>query len=441
VPESLPATLRWWPSGGLWRHPDFLRLWGAQVGSAFGSRITRTALPIIAILMIHATPTEVAVLSALGVAPGVIVGLFAGGHVDRAAKRPLLIGADVARALLILTIPAAAWLGWLSMPQLYVVAALVAAATTLFQIADTSYLPALVGRDLVVEGNARLGATESLAETAGPGMAGVLVQLLTAPVAVVVDAASYLWSALLLSRIRAPELPASSAGPAESAESAESAGSGEATDARAVLDDARAGVRACLADPLVRPLLLADAVAMFFGGFFMALYMVMALETLRLSPAAVGLVISVGGVGAFAGALLAQPLGRVRRTGAAMVASLALGQTAMMFLPLAAYAGRWAIPCLVAQQLVGDGFLAAYRILAVSLRQRVLPDAVLGRANASFHVIAGITLPAGALIAGPLATLIGVAPAVWVGTAGGLLAVPVLLASPLPRLRPDLSHD
>ncbi|HET7229142.1 MAG TPA: MFS transporter [Longimicrobium sp.] len=422
-------TLRWWPSGGLWRHPDFLRLWGAQVGSAFGSRITRTALPIIAILMIHATPTEVAVLSALGVAPGVLVGLFAGGHVDRTAKRPLLIGADLARALLILTIPAAAWLGWLNMPQLYVVAALVAAATTLFQIADTSYLPALVGRGLVVEGNARLGATESLAETAGPGMAGVLVQLLTAPVAVIVDAASYLWSALLLSRIRAPEIIS------ESAESA------EPTDARAVLDDARAGFRACLADPLVRPLLLADAVAMFFGGFFMALYMVMALETLRLSPAAVGLVISVGGVGAFGGALLAQPLGRVRRTGAAMVASLALGQTAMMFLPLAAHAGRWAIPCLVAQQLVGDGFLSAYRILSVSLRQRLLPDAVLGRANASFHVIAGITLPAGALIAGPLATLIGVAPAVWVGTAGGLLAVPVLLASPLPRLRPDLSHD
>src|SRR5215218_9523736 len=190
--------MHWWPSGGLWRHPDFLRLWAAQAGSAVGSRITRTALPIIAILMLRATPTEVAVLSALGVAPGVLVGLFAGGRVDRAAKRPLLIGADVARALLILTIPAAAWLNVLGMAQLYAIAALVAAATTLFQIADTSYLPVLVGREQVLEGNARLGATESLAETAGPGVAGVLIQLLTAPVAVIVDALSYLWSALLL---------------------------------------------------------------------------------------------------------------------------------------------------------------------------------------------------------------------------------------------------
>jgi predicted MFS family arabinose efflux permease len=177
---------------------------------------------------------------------------------------------------------------------------------------------------------------------------------------------------------------------------------------------------------------------MFFGGFFMALYMVMCLETLHLTPAVVGAVIGVGGIGAFGGALLAGPIGRVRRTGLAMVAALAAGQAAMLFLPLAAYAGRFAIPCLVAQQLVGDGFLSAYRIHALSLRQRVLPDTVLGRANASFHVVMGITLPAGALVAGPLASLIGVAPAVWIGTAGGLLAVPVLLASPLPSLRPSV---
>ena len=422
MPETaVPEKMRWWPSRGLWRHGDFLRLWGAQIGSAFGSRITRTALPIIAILMLRASPTEVAVLGALGVAPGVLVGLLAGGRVDRSPKRPLLIGADLARALLILTIPLAAWMGALSMPQLYLVAALIAAATTLFQIADVSYLPVLVGREHVLEGNTRLGATESLAETAGPGVAGVLIQLLTAPVAVIVDAASYLWSALLLGRIRTPERPGAAA-PADAG----------------TLDDAREGWRACMADPVVRALLLADAITLFFAGFFMALYMVLALETLRLSPATVGLVISVGGVGAFAGALLAGPMGRVRRTGLAIIAALALGQLGLLFLPLAAYAGRLAIACLVAQQLVGDAFLSAYRIHALTLRQRMLPDAVLGRANATFHVMMGIALPAGALVAGPLATWIGVAPAVWIGTAGGLLAVPVLLASPVRTLRADV---
>jgi predicted MFS family arabinose efflux permease len=410
-------TLRWWPTGGLWRHPDFLRLWAAQAASAFGSRITRTALPILAILTVGATPTEVAVLSALGVAPGVLVGLWAGGRVDRTARRPLLVGADLVRALLILTIPAAAWLGALSMPQLYVVAAAVGAATTLFQIADNSFLPALVGRDQLVEGNARLEATDSIAEAAGPGIAGVLVQWLTAPVALAVDALTYLWSALLLSRIRAREAPPAPAGPAAS-----------------VLDDVRAGFHACLAHPLVGRLLLAEAVTYLFGGFFLALYMVLALETLRLSPAAAGLVISIGGVGAFAGALLAAPLGRALGTGRALAVSLALGQAANLLVPLAAYAGRWAVPLLAAQQFVGDAFLGAYVVHAVSLRQRELPEAVLGRANATFHVVTGALLPAGALLAGPLASTLGITATLWVGAVGGLLA-PLLLARAASRPR------
>jgi MFS family permease len=406
---------RWWPTGGLWRHPDFLRLWAAQAASAFGSRITRTALPILAILTLEATPGEVAVLSALGVAPGLLVGLLAGGRVDRTARRPLLVGADLVRALLILTIPAAAWLGALSMAQLYAVAAAVGAATTLFQIADNSFLPALVGPGLLVEGNARLEATDSVAEAAGPGIAGVLVQLLTAPVALVVDALTYLWSALLLGRIRAREAPPAAAGPAPS-----------------VWDDARAGFRACLAHPRVGPVLLAETVTYLFGGFFLALYMVLALETLGLSPAAAGLVISAGGVGAFAGALLAAPLGRALGTGPTLAVSLAVGQASCLLIPLSAYAGGLAVPLLVAQQLVGDAFLAAYAVHSVSLRQRELPGSVLGRANAAFHVATGLMLPAGALLAGPLAGALGIPATLWIGACGGLLA-PLLLAAGLAR--------
>lgn len=408
----------WWPAGGLWRHPDFLRLWGAQVGSAFGSRVTRTALPIIAILSLEATPTEVAVLSALGVAPALFVGLFAGGYVDRTAKRPLLVGADLARALLILTVPAAAWLGTLAMPQLYVVTAAVGAATTLFQIADRSFLPALVGPTRLVEGNARLEATESVAEATGPGLAGVLVQALTAPIALIVDALSYVWSALLLSRIRAPEAPPPPA------------------DARAtVFDDVRTGFRACLSHPLIGRALVADAVLYFFGGFFLALYMILALGTLGLPPAAAGLVISVGGVGALAGAVIAAPLARLAGAGPAMVLSLGVGQAANLLIPLAPSAGRLAVPLLIVQQLVGDALLAAYAIYSLSLRQRLLPQAVLGRANATFHVVTGLTLPAGALVAGPLADAAGVSAALWIGACGGLLAAPVLAGSSVRRLR------
>ena len=268
--------MRWWPSGGPWRHPDFLRLWGAQIASAFGSRITRTALPIIAIL----------------------------------------------------------------------------------------------------------------------------------------------WSAALLSRIRAQEVPT----PVAETETT-------------VLGDIRLGFRASLGHPLVGPALLADSVMYLFGGFFLALYMLLALETLGLSPATVGLIISVGGVGAFAGALLASPLQRLVGMGPAMVLSLAVGQAANLFIPLALDAGRWAVPLLVLQQLLGDAFLGAYVIHAISLRQRVLPAAVLGRANATFHVMTGSMLPVGALLAGPLVGALGMASTLWVGACGGLLAAPVLLRSPLLKLR------
>ena len=406
-----------WPTHGLWRHPDFLRLWGAQIGSAFGSRLTRTALPIIAILSLHAPPDAVALLAALGVAPGVVVALLVGGHVDRAAKRPLLVAADLARAALVLGVPLAAWLGALSMPQLHLTVAAVGAATTLFQIADGSFLPRLVGPDAVVVGNAKLEATDAIAEAAGPGIAGILIQILSAPAVLVLDALSYLWSAALLARLRVREVP-NAAG---------------RTRARMV-DDVRTGFRVTLAHPVVGPTLVADAVAYLFGGFFLALYMLFALDTLALSPATVGVVISVGGIGAFAGAALAGPLGRRVGTGGALVLALLVGQAAKLCVPLAAGAGRLTIPLLLVQQLVGDACLGAYAIHAVSVRQRVLPADVLGRATATFHVVTGAALPAGALIAGPLATALGTTTALWIGTIGGALAVPVLLRASVLRL-------
>ena len=411
------AGPRWWPTGGLWRHPDFLRLWGAQAASAFGSRITRTALPILAIVTLRATPGELAVLSALGVAPSVVVGLLVGGRVDRSAKRPLLIGADLVRAVLVATIPLAAWLGMLSMPQLYGVAAAVGAASALFAIADNSFLPVLVAPEQLVEGNARLEATESVAEAAGPGLAGIMVQALTAPVAIAIDALSYVWSAALLSRIRTRESPAAP------------------SDGGSVLRDVRAGFRACLAHPVLGPTLIAEAIVYLFGGFFLALYMLLTLRTLGLSPGVVGLVIGVGGVGAFAGALLAPALGRRLGTGTAMVLALAVGQGAVLLIPLAVHAPALAVPLLTLQQLVGDAFLAGYAVHAVSLRQRVLPAELLGRASAAVHATTGGALALGALVAGPVATALGASAAAWIGACGGLLAVALLLASPVRRVR------
>ncbi|MBM3545360.1 MAG: MFS transporter [Alphaproteobacteria bacterium] len=401
----------WWPSGGLWRHPDFLKLWAAQSLSAMGSRVTRTALPMIAILTIQASPSEIAILSALGVLPGVIVGLVAGGPVDRHAKRPLLIAADLVRAALILTIPLAAWSGDLSMPQLYAIAAAVGAASALFRIADNTYLPALVGKPHLVEGNAKLEATDSIAESVGPGLAGILIQVMSAPLAVIVDAASYLWSALMLSRIRAVEAPAAAPGAASR-----------------VLADIGIGFRACLGEPVVARLLAAETLMMLFGGFFHTLYMILALETLGLLPLVIGLVISVGGIGSFCGALVAERMAGRLGLGPTLISALAIGNAAALLIPLSELAGPFAVPSLVAHQLIGDAFLSIFLIHAISLRQRVLPLEVLGRANATFQVATGLALPLGALIAGPLAGFIGMSATMWVGAAGGLTAALALLS-------------
>jgi MFS family permease len=400
-----------WPLGGLWREADFLKLWSAQGISALGSRITRTAVPILAVLTVGASVEQVAILSALALAPGVIVGLAMGGRVDRRAKRPMLIGADLFRAALLLSVPVAAWLGRLSMGQLYAVAALSGAATTLFQIADKAYLPGLIGRNRLVEGNAKLEATEATAEIIGPGLGGLLVQAITAPLAIAFDALSFVVSALLIGAIHRDEPLAASE---------------NAADRPTLIHDLGVGLRACVLHPLVRPVFLVEAVSAFLNGIFATLYTVFALKTLGLSAATLGLVISVGGIGALFGALLAARFSGRLGLGRALIVCTAGCRLAGLLIPMARGPEWLAVSCLVGHQLVGDAMLMAYYVLAVSLRQTVLPQDTLGRANATFHVSAGALLPLGALLAGSIATATDVRTALWISAVGGL-AIPVIL--------------
>ncbi|MBN34932.1 MAG: hypothetical protein CMM46_09180 [Rhodospirillaceae bacterium] len=284
----------WWPTSGLWRHSDFMNLWAAQAIRAFGSRISRTALPMAALLTIGAEPWQIGVLAALSMAPGVLVGLFLGGLIDRNAKRPLLILCDLLRAALLLTVPLAAWFDLLSMVQLYIVAAGMGALTTLFQIADNTYLPALIGRKSLTEGNARLEATDAIAEIGGPSLAGVLVQLLSAPFALLADAFTYLISAVFLFRIKARESPEQ-----------------VIERRRGIWSDLRAGIDVCLAEPVVRTLFWVAALEAFFGGFtYGGLYMVFVIDTLVISPATYGTLVALGDIGALVGAFLVMRVAR-----------------------------------------------------------------------------------------------------------------------------------
>ncbi|HLI66140.1 MAG TPA: MFS transporter [Caulobacteraceae bacterium] len=406
------------PRGPLWRHGDFLKLWGAQTVSDFGARITREGLPLAAVLSVRATPAQLGVLAALTLGPSLIVGLTAGGFVDRTRRRAVLIGTDLLRAAVLIVVPIGALMHWLAMPALYLVAFVVGAASVLFDIADHAYLPSLVGRGDLTDANAKLSVTESVAEMGGPALAGVLVQVLTAPIAMAVNAATYLVSALFLAGIRHRE---AAPPPTE-----------QKTSLRA---DLAIGLVVALRQPLVRPLFLAGLVAGLFGAFFQTLYVVFAIRTLGFSPALLGVIIAMGGVGALGGALVFQPLSRGLGYGPAVVVSAVVSAASALLIPLAGQGRLVAIAMMVASQLLGDSFGVAMLIGTKSLQQSVLPNALLGRVGAAMRAAGGAAAIVGAVAGGLLAGPFGVRPTLIVGAAGLLAAQGFILFSPLIRLR------
>jgi MFS family permease len=396
-----------------WRNRDFKRLWAAMAISAIGSRITRTALPVIAVGALAASATEAALVGALSYGPGALVGLFAGGWVDRRSKRALLVGADVVRLVLVLTVPIAWWLDALTLLHVAAVAAGVGAASALFQITDNTYLPELVGREDLVKANSTIEATESVAEISGPAAAGVLIRVIGAPLAMVLDAATYAWSALILLTIRPSPPPAVAPSAVKPS----------------VLGDLRAGMSALWRDEVVRRLAIAEAVSLVSAGFFLGLYMVFVLRDLALSEAAVGVIIGFGGVGALGGALIAPRLagGNTRAT---LVTLALLAQLASLLIPAARGDTVVIVALLVAHQLLGDGARMAYQVLAVSLRQRRLPAETLGRANGAFHAIMTTSLLVGALASAGMAGVLSTRTVLWLGLGAGLFAPLPLLTLP-----------
>ncbi|MEO8700661.1 MAG: MFS transporter [Kofleriaceae bacterium] len=416
---------------GLWRHADFMRLWAAQAFSAYGSRITRTALPVIAVATLHQDEVMVSLLAVLQLAPGILVGLLSGGFIDRNRKRPILIAADVFRAIVVGTLTIA-WLGGvLSMVHVLIVGAGVGAASALFMITDNAYLPHLVARDQLAEGNAKIESTEAIAEITGPGSAGVLIAALGAPLTVVIDAVSYVWSAVMLSSIRTVE---EQPNPTQSA-SFLTPGPNLAPRRG---HDLRVGLRAVFGHPIVRPIVISHMMWSISGGFFMALYALYCLRVLGISTTLFGIIVALGGVGSLAGALLSRRFVSTMGLGPAMILMSTLSLACALLIPLAGgplTGGSFAVTIvfLALHQLLSDGFAVAFVIQAVTLRQIVLPKHVLGRANAAIHVCTSGLLPVGALLGGLIAEFASTTTAVWVGVLIGF-AAPVFLL-PLRHLR------
>ena len=402
---------------GLWRNVDFLRLWIGQTISELGSHITRDGLPLLAVLTLGATPAQMGLLSAVSGAPVLLFGLVAGVWVDRLRRRPILIAADVGRALLLASIPAAAFLGVLGIGQIYVVAALVGALAVFFGVAYRSYLPSLVEREHIVEGNSKLALSESVSEIAGSGLAGVLVQILTAPVAILLDALSFVASVLSIALIRKPEPPPA---PPETR--------------RPIMRELTEGLRTVGRNPVLRALAGGAATLSFFGNFFAALYGLYAIRTLGMGPAMLGVTIAVGGVGSLLGALLAEPAVRRLGLGRTMIGALFLGSCASMLVPLARGSLPVAVAMMMAAQLFGDCLRTIYFVNETSLRQTITPDRLLGRMNATVDFLAEGAGPLGALAGGFLGGIIGLRPTLALAALNGAFAALWLLGSPIRRL-------
>jgi MFS family permease len=398
--------------GSLWRHRDFLKLWSAQSVSMFGSMITRVALSFMVILVLKATPGQMAILQAAEILPAFLIGLVAGVWVDRLRRRPLMIGADLGRAILLGSIPVLAFAALLRIELVYLVAVGASALTVLFDVADQSYLPTVVAREQLLDANSRLAATASIAEVGGFGIAGWLVQLFTAPIAIAIDAASFLVSAVFVSSIRTPEPPP----PAPSQ---------PASVWREMID----GLKALAAERSLRA--LAVSVALLncsFGivGTIIALY---ALRELGFQPGLLGLVFAVGGISSLVAAVLAQRLTRRLGIGPAMAGGLVLAGIGICLLPLARGAGLAALLLLVAQQVIGDGGATIYEINQSSLRQAIAPAALLGRINAGTRFGAlGATL-LGTALGGVLGQTVGYRPTLIVAALAMFAAALVVLRS------------
>ncbi len=403
---------------GLWRHPDFLKLWAGQTVSLFGSLVTRFALPLTAILALHAGAAQIALLTAAEVVPAIALGLVAGVWVDRLRRRPVMVAADVGRALALGSIPFAALVGHLRIEQLYAVALVTGILTTVFDVAYPSYLPTLIPREQLVEGNSKLQASGSVAEVSAFGLAGVLISALTAPGAILVDACSFVVSAVSVLLSRRPE-PAPA--PAE-----------ERTGTLRELGD---GLRLVSGSAILRPIAWVAGAQSLFQSIVGVVILLFYARDLHLSPVTMGLLAAFGGCSSFVAALVVERVTRRFGVGRTLVWGLALGGFGTLLTAMAGGPMWLAVAFLVAQQLIGDGGLTVYIINSQSLLQGIAPDEMQGRLHATVRSAEWAGTLLGLIAGGVLGQVLGLRPTLLVAAVGALL-VPLWLAfSPVRTLR------
>ena len=402
------------PAISLWRHPDFLKLWAGQAISQVGSQVTFLALPLVAIVTLDATPTQMGVLTALGAVPPLLIGLHAGVAVDRRRRQPLLVGSDLGRALLLGVIPLAWAFDTLSIGLLYLVALLSGALSLIFDLAYQAFLPAIVRRDQLVDGNSKLELSTTAAEVAGPSLAGGLVQLLTAPVAVAADALSFLASAAFLARLRVVERVPPRDG-----------------DRPTFLADIVQGLHAALGDARLRALIGSRSIIAFFNAMLETVFVLYIVENLGISAGVLGVIFSIGSLGFIAGAPLPKRLATRFGVGASMTFAVAVLALSDLLVPLATGSPLVVMGFLVTAQFFFGLGLTIFNVNQASLRQALVPPEMRGRVGSVVRILPDALIPLGAIAGGLLGTAFGLRETLTVAAAGELLAAVWLWFSPI----------
>ena len=399
---------------------DVRILMAAQSASTFGSFITRAALPLLAIIGLGISAEEAAIIAGVDLIAATLASQIAGVWIDRLPRRPVMIAADLLRALLLATIPLAAFMtGGVSLVHLILVSAASGACSTAFDIAERSYLAGLVPTPDLRSVLAKVLGIRGAAEFFGFGAAGLLVGSIGGPAAIGVDALTYVASALLLTalRVREPRLS-------------------KATTRQSFLVEAEEGLRRTWAIPILRPLIASSAAIGIYFGLFRSAYMIYVVRTLGLSPEVVGFIIASGGIASFAGGLLTERISLALGTGRAISVSLVIVGVGLALVPLAPGASLTGIVLLVAHQFLSDGFETVWEANQGAIRGRVLPDALQGRANAAFEgvsLLGRLTgIVAGGLIGGSAA---GSGAALYLGAAASIAAGVVIGLTKLGRVQ------
>jgi MFS family permease len=398
-----------------------MKLWTAETISQFGTQVSLLAIPLVAVTILQATPFEVAMLGTIEFLPFILFSLPAGAWVDRLRRRPILIAGDVGRAAMLASIPVAYALDVLTIWQLYVVGFVAGTLTVFFDISYQSYLPSLVDRDQLIEGNSKLEVTRTIAQTAGPAISGGLIGLLTAPIAILLDSISFGFSAFFVFLIRRHE-PTPDRHVDEHGRQREG-----------MRKEVAAGLRYVLGNRYLRGIAASTGISNLFSNIAFATYIVYAVRVLGLAPAEIGIIFGIGNLGALFGAVTGNRWSTRFGLGRTIIGSMFLSAPSVLLVAMAPKSSP--VPFLIAAGLLAGFSGVVYNINQVSFRQAITPPTMQGRMNATMRFIVWGTIPIGSILGGIIATTVSLNAALWIGALGSFLAVIPLLITPVRSLR------